>query len=101
MFTLTAPMSFFDLINVTPENPNEIARAITRRAVAILQSNPTTSLLSAWSDETIQLLEVSKAEAFEKGKAVLVDGIIDKDKSSRFNIIIPIIFIISMSKSDI
>jgi hypothetical protein len=44
---------------------------------------------------------VSKAEAFEKGKAVLVDGIIDKDKSLRFNNIIPIIFIISMSKSDI
>ena len=90
-----------NLINVTQEKPNEIARAITRRAVAILQSNPTASLLSAWSDETIQLLEVSKAEAFEKGKAVLVDGIIDKDKSSRFNNIIPIIFIISMSKSDI
>jgi hypothetical protein len=69
--------------------------------VAILQSNPAACLLSAWSDETIQLLEVPKAEAFEKGKAVLVEGIIEKDKSSRFNITIPIIFIISMSKSDI
>jgi len=51
--------------------------ATRRRAVEILQRNPTVSLLSAWADETLQLLEVSKAEAMQKSKEEL-KGLIKK-----------------------
>lgn len=68
-----------NLIDETSEKPNEIARAISRRAIEILQANPTASLLSAWADETLQLLEVSKGQAMEKSKAELAGLIALKD----------------------
>lgn len=68
-----------NLIDEVAEKPNEIARAISRRAIEILQANPTASLLSAWADETLQLLEVSKGQAMEKSKAELAGLIALKD----------------------
>lgn len=71
--------SLDNLINETRERPNEIARAISRRAVELLRKNPTASLVSAWGDEAIQLLEVSKAEAIQKSEGELKGLIALKD----------------------
>jgi len=68
-----------NLINEIAERPNEIARSISRRAVALLQANPSASLVSVWADENLQLLEVSKAEAIQKSKEELKDLVELKD----------------------
>jgi hypothetical protein len=76
------PMGLVDLDNLINEvrgRPDEIARAISRRATEILQRNPTASLMSAWADETIQLLENSKAEAFAKSQKEMAGLIALKD----------------------
>jgi hypothetical protein len=68
-----------NLINEIAERPNEIARAISRRASALLQANPTASLASVWADETLQVLEVSKTEAIIKSKEELKGLVALKD----------------------
>lgn len=68
-----------NLINEVAERPNEIGRAISRRAVELIQSNPTASLLTAWSDESLQLLEISKAQAIQKSEVELKGLIALKD----------------------
>jgi hypothetical protein len=68
-----------NLIDEVQGRPDEIARAISRRAIELIQSNPTASLLSAWSDEALQLLEVSKVEAVRKSEGELKGLIALKD----------------------